>query len=166
VENIQIYLHAKFHIILRSLNISFYFFLTCLKNKWKKNSKMEKSSRAVSLQASPFLQHFQPSPSLRSRPAPFSSSGRCQAGPGVSQTPHVSLSPSQAETVMHSTCYGARYPPKLVPFLCSSPCCPSMKFRPRPAPMCSIQASVSYPSHPFACYLTCGPLASRTAAEA
>jgi hypothetical protein len=104
--------------------------------------------------------------SVRSQPTPSASSGRCQVGPNASRTPHVSLSPSQVETVTHLTRYGARYPPKPVPFLCSSPRCPLVKFRPCPAPRCSIQVSVSCPSHPFACRLTCGPLASRIAAEA
>jgi hypothetical protein len=84
---------------------------------------------------------------------PFSSPGHCQAGPGVLRTPQVSLSPSQAETVMHPTRYGTRYPPKPVPFLCSSPRCMLVKFQPHPVPRCSIQASVSCPSHPFACRL-------------
>jgi hypothetical protein len=127
---------------------------------------MEKSSRAVSLQASSFLQHFRPSPSLRSRPAPFSYLGHCQAGPGVLQTPHVSLSPSRAETVTHPTRYGIQYPPKSVPFLCSSSCCPPVKLQPCPTPRCSIQASVSCLSHPFAWRLACGLLASRIAVEA
>jgi hypothetical protein len=127
---------------------------------------MQKSSRVISLRASPFLQHFRPSPSLRSRPVPFSSPGHCQAGPNVLQTPLVSLSPSRAETVMHLTRYDARYPPKPVLFICSLPRCPPVKFWPRPAPRCSIQASMSSPSHPFACRLACGPLASRIAAEA
>jgi hypothetical protein len=127
---------------------------------------MEKSSRAVSLQAGPFLQHFWPSPSLQSRPAPFSSPGHCQAGPGVLQTPHVSPSPSRVETVTHPTRYGSCYPPIPVPLLCSSPHCPPMKFQPCPTPRCSIQASVSCPSHPFACRLVKGPLASHIPAEA
>jgi hypothetical protein len=71
------------------------------------NSRMEKSSHVVSLQAGPFLQHFQPSPSLRIRPTPFYSPGHCQVGPGVLQTTHVSLSPSRAEAVTHPTCYDA-----------------------------------------------------------
>jgi hypothetical protein len=127
---------------------------------------MEKSSRAVSLRAGPFLEHFRPSPSLRSRPALFSSPSHCQAGPGVLQIPHISLSPSQVEIVMYPTCYGARYPPKPVPFLCSLLRYPPVKFRPCPARRCSIQASVSCLSHPLTCRLACGSLASRIATEA
>jgi hypothetical protein len=104
--------------------------------------------------------------SMRSRPMPSASSGCCQAGPNASWTPHVSLSPSQAETVTHPTHYGARYPPKPIPFLCPSPHCPLVKFRPCFALRCSIQVSVTCPSHPYACRLACGPLASRIAAEA
>jgi hypothetical protein len=102
----------------------------------------------------------------QSRPMPFASLGCCQARPSSSRTPHVSLSPSRAETVKHLTRYGARYPPKPVPFLYCSVCYPLVKFRPCPAPRCSIQASVSCPSHPFACRLACGPLASRIVVEA
>jgi hypothetical protein len=102
----------------------------------------------------------------RSWPTPSASSGRYQAGTSASWTPHVSLSPSRVETVTHPTRYGTRYPPKPVPFLCNSPHCPPVKFRPRPTQRCSIQASMSCPSHPFACRLTCGALASRIATEA
>jgi hypothetical protein len=82
-------------------------------------------------------------------------------GPSVSWTPHVSLSHSREETVTHPTRYRARYRPKPIPFLCSSPRCPPVKFRPHPTPRCSIQAFVSCLSHPLAC----GPLASCIATE-
>jgi hypothetical protein len=92
--------------------------------------------------------------------------GRCQAGPSVSRTPHISLSPSRAETVTHPTQCRVHHRSKPIPFLCSSPRRPPVKFRPCPAPRCSIQASVSCLSHPFACRLACGPLASHIVVEA
>jgi hypothetical protein len=85
--------------------------------------------------------------SVQSWPMPSVSSGRCQAGHSASLSPHINLSHSRTETVTHPTLYGARYPPKPIPFLCSSPCYPPVKFWPRPTPRCSIQASVSCPSH-------------------
>jgi hypothetical protein len=91
--------------------------------------------------------------------------GHYQAGPRVSWTLHVSLSPSRVETVTHPTQYRICYHSKLVPFLCSSSRCPPVKFRPCPTPRCSVQASVSCPSHPLACRLACMPLASRIATE-
>jgi hypothetical protein len=103
--------------------------------------------------------------SIRSWPVLSASSRRCQAGPSASRTPHVNLSPSRAETITHPTRYGARYPPKPVPFLCSSLRCPPVKFQPRLASRCSIQTFVSYPSHPFAFRLAFGLLASCIAAE-
>jgi hypothetical protein len=38
---------------------------------------------------------------------------------GPSRTPPISLSTLRVETVSRPTCYGARYPPKPAPFLCS-----------------------------------------------
>jgi hypothetical protein len=61
VPNILICLHAKFHIFLRYLNISFYFiFSPALKIKWKRNFKKGKASRAIFLHVSLLLQRPQP----------------------------------------------------------------------------------------------------------
>jgi hypothetical protein len=97
---------------------------------------------------------------------PFASLGCCPADPGVSRTPHVSLSSSRAETVTHPTRYRARYRSKPIPFFYSLTRCLPVKFRPRPVPRCSVQASMSCPSHPLAYRHACGPLASHIATEA
>jgi hypothetical protein len=91
--------------------------------------------------------------SVRSWPTPSASSGRCQAGP-VPRGPHMSASLIRGQKLLRTrptTAPGTLPSPSC--FLCYSPCCPPMKFWPRPAPRCSIQASVSCPSHPFACRL-------------
>jgi hypothetical protein len=69
IPNILIYLHAKFHIFLRYLNISFYSIFSSARNfKWKRNSEKGNSSQAVFLCAGLHLQCLGPSPPM-SRPA-------------------------------------------------------------------------------------------------
>jgi hypothetical protein len=96
VSNIQIYLHAKFHIFLRSLIFLIFLFSHVDLFNWKKdiNSKYHRgplSPRSAQLGASlgP-IQHAKPA-------TPSISSGRCQAGPSASRTPPISLSFSWAK---------------------------------------------------------------------
>jgi hypothetical protein len=98
VENIKIYLYAKFHIFLRSPSISLFLFSPADLFNWKKdlNSKYRHgpvSPRSAQLGAS----H---GPIQLAKPAaPSVSSGRCQADPSASQTPPISLTSSRAKNL-------------------------------------------------------------------
>jgi hypothetical protein len=56
--------------------------------------------------------------------------------------------------------------PNTSPLSAPHACYPLVKFWSHPVPRCSVQASVTCPSHPLAYRLTCGPPASRIASEA
>jgi hypothetical protein len=130
VANIPIYLHTKYHIFLSSQVFLLFLFSPADLFNWKKELNW-KITVGCFLRGRPSLALPSAQSSVRSQPAPYASSGRCQASPSASWTQPVSLPPKRAETVTHLTCYNARYPPKPVPFLCSSQRCPPLKFRPR-----------------------------------
>jgi hypothetical protein len=89
VTNIQIYLHTKFYIFVRSPNIFLFLFFLLIYSIGKIIVGRFLCGRPSS---APTLAHL----CVRSRPAPSASSGHCQVGPSTSRTPHVSLTPSWA----------------------------------------------------------------------
>jgi hypothetical protein len=77
---------------------------------------------------------------------PSASSGRCQAGPSASRTPHVNLTPSWARTVRHPTRYHARYRPNPSP---SSAATSPVKFPSLSRPHIAFFTTHRRPSHPL-----------------
>jgi hypothetical protein len=140
-------------------------FLSASEIKRKKNLKSGKGSRVVFSVSAQHRVDPQPNSTREAGTHSFLPRVTTKLAP-VSHGPHTSASPSRAAAITHPTRYRACYRSKPIPFLCSLPRCPPVKFLPRPVPRCSIQASVSCPSHPLACRLACGPLASRIATEA
>jgi hypothetical protein len=140
VANIQVYLHAKFYIFLRSLNVSSVLFSLLLKKLNGKGILKWKNLRA-SYPSKPARFYSTSGPAHLYKPvALFSSSGHCQAGPSVLRTPHVSLSPSRAETVMHPIATTPGTLPNPSPSSAPASCRSSVQFRstdrPRAVPQC------------------------------
>jgi hypothetical protein len=117
---------------------------------WKKNHGLFSPSRPAStaLPAHPI------SPN---RPASFPPLSCCQAGPGDSRTPRVSLTPSLVETVTQTDPFALVRPGKPIPFplLLAAP--PARKIPAPPASRCSVQATVGC----LIISLACRPLSHR-----
>jgi hypothetical protein len=111
VANIQIYLHAKFHIFLTSSIILLFLFSPADLFNWKNRGGRFLRGRPSS---APTPAHLR----VRSWPTPSASSGRYQVGPDVSRTPHVSLTPSWAKNRYAPDPPLRLLPPKPVSFLC------------------------------------------------
>jgi hypothetical protein len=115
VENIQIYLHAKFHIFLRSLSIFSIFISLLLIFQFGKGIKYWKNDHGPFPPSQPISTALPAQPTSPNRLALFPPLSHCQAGPSASRSPLVSLIPSRAGTVTQTDLFVLVRPRKPIP---------------------------------------------------